>query len=234
MNLLDPQSLVGPAFTGLGFVVGVIVYWLEARRRNLATEGMTRILLFGAIGGVLIARLIERLVEGANLVGTFDPTSGGRTILGGVVGGWLAVEVAKRRMGIRTSTGPLWALALPAGEFFGRIGCYFNGCCFGKECDLPWAIYQHGALRHPTQIYMAVAALAIFAVVWKLRDRAPIFPIYLVLWSLGRFIIEFFRQPVEPHVGLSLAQKGCLAILALGVYLYAKEASHEQRATNHS
>lgn len=222
MSAIASSQILGTLFNAAGFAVGIALYWYEARRRNLATSGMTRILIAGAIGGVLIARIVERIAEGGSMITLFDPANGGRTIIGGVIGGWLAVEIAKRRMGIRVSTGPLWAVALPAGEAFGRIGCYFNGCCYGKQCDLPWAIQQHGALRHPTQIYLAVSAAAIFAVVWAMRDRTHIFPMYLVLWSTSRFMIEFFREPMTPTNGLSTAQYACLGILALGLYLYRK------------
>ena len=76
--------LLGSAFNAVGFAVGIALYWYEAKRRNLATNGMTQILVIGAIAGVLLARLIERLVEGSNLLGVFDLLGGGRTIIGGV------------------------------------------------------------------------------------------------------------------------------------------------------
>lgn len=219
---MSPSTL-GTLFNSLGFAVGIGLYWYEARRRNLATVGMTRILIIGAIAGVLIARVVERLAEGSNLIGALDPVNGGRTIIGGVLGGWLAVEIAKRRMGIKTSTGPLWAVALPAGEALGRVGCWFNGCCFGQKCDLPWALEQHGAMRHPTQLYLAASAAVIFCLVWCLRDKTKPFPLYLVLWSASRFIIEFFREPVTPTNGLTTAQYACAAIFAYGCYLFSKK-----------
>lgn len=206
-------SVLGTLFNGIGVAVGLLVYWFESRRRKLNTDGMAKVAIIGIICGILAARLIERIAEGANFGSMMNPLIGGRTILGGVLGGWIAVEVTKRRMGIRVSTGPLWALAMPIGEFFGRIGCYFNGCCFGKTCSLPWAIYQHGEMRHPTQLYMAGASLAIFVISWTLRDHPKVFPIYMILWAGSRFIIEFFREPAGKPALLSLAQIACLAII---------------------
>jgi phosphatidylglycerol:prolipoprotein diacylglycerol transferase len=220
--------IIGSLFNVLGYAIGGFLYWYEAKRRNLATDGIGRIVLIGAVVGVLLARLIERLAEGGNIASVIDPTFGGRTILGGVIGGWLAVEIAKRKMGIQTSTGPMWAVALPSGEFFGRIGCWFNGCCFGKVCTLPWAVHQHGQMRHPTQFYLAGSAAAIFAIVWWCRDRVRVFPLYLLLWSVSRFIIEFFREPVGQPNGLSTAQFACIGIFGLGLYLMLKP----ERGTN--
>ena len=214
--------VIGSLFNALGYAVGGLLFWHEAKRRKLATEGMARIVLIGAVAGVLLARLAERLAEGGSYASLLDPSNGGRTILGGVIGGWIAVEITKRRMGIRTSTGPLWAVALPAGEFFGRIGCWFNGCCFGKVCALPWAVNSHDAIRHPTQFYLAASAAAIFGVVWWGRDRVRVFPLYLVLWSASRFTIEFFRESVGHSNGINTAQIACLGIFAVGIYLFVK------------
>lgn len=215
--------VIGSLFNALGYAVGALLYWHEAKRRNLATDGMGRIVLIGAVAGVLLARLVERISEGGQLVSFLDPSSGGRTILGGVIGGWLAVEITKRRMGIKTSTGPMWAVALPAGEFFGRIGCWFNGCCFGRVCSLPWGVHQHDAVRHPTQFYLAGSAAIIFGIVWWARDRTRVFPLYLLLWSVSRFIIEFFREPVgRTSGGINPAQLACIALFLVGCYLYWK------------
>lgn len=222
--------VIGSLFNALGYAVGGFLYWHEAKRRKLATEGMARIVLIGAVAGVLLARLAERLAEGGSYASLLDPSNGGRTILGGVIGGWIAVEITKRRMGIRTSTGPLWAVALPAGEFFGRIGCWFNGCCFGKICALPWAVNSHNAMRHPTQFYLAASAAAIFGIIWWRRDKPKLFPLYLVLWSASRFIIEFFREPVKPTNGINPAQIACLALFFVGCYLGAKP--NPQEVTN--
>ncbi len=214
--------VIGSIFNALGYAVGAFLYWHEAKRRKLATDGMSRIVLIGAVAGVLLARLVERVAEGGHFITMLDPSSGGRTILGGVIGGWIAVEIAKRKMGIRTSTGPLWAVALPAGEFFGRIGCWFNGCCFGKVCTLPWAVHSHEAMRHPTQFYLAASAALIFGVVWWGRDRVRVFPLYLVLWSASRFIIEFFRESVGHTNRFNTAQIACLALFVVGIYLFFK------------
>ena len=214
---------LGTLFNSLGFVVGIALYWHEAKRLKLATAGMTRLMIVGAVCGILVARIVERMAEHSSMSTLFDPTNGGRTIIGGVIGGWLFVEIAKRRMGIVRSTGPLWAVSLPAGEAFGRIGCWFNGCCFGKKSSVPWAVWRHDAFRHPTQFYMAGSAAAIFGIVWMLRDKAPVFPIYLVLWAGSRFVIEFFREPVGVSAGLSAAQFACLGSLVIAFAMLVRQ-----------
>jgi phosphatidylglycerol---prolipoprotein diacylglyceryl transferase len=213
---------LGTLFTALGFLVGGLVFWLAARERRLATNGMTRVVLIGVTAGVVGAKLSQVAIAGS-WEALLDPRTGGRALLGGVIFGWLGVELAKRQMGIRRSTGDMFALALPAGEAIGRIGCHFNGCCYGAACDLPWAIDQHGALRHPSQLYSAVAAAALFGVLLGVRKRltheGDLFKLYLAGFAALRFVLEFFRYHESTTLGLSLMQWLCLEILvSLGIW----------------
>jgi phosphatidylglycerol:prolipoprotein diacylglycerol transferase len=230
---------LGSFFTALGYVAGILIFLLEARRRHLATEGMRRIALAGLCGGVLGAKLTEWGLAhwhafAAHPAALLDPRLGGRTIIGGLLAGWLAVEIAKRRLGIRRSTGDLFALALPAGEAIGRVGCYFNGCCYGTPSHVPWAVYQHGAWRHPTQLYAALIAAALFGTLYALRDRLPhagdLFRLYLVLYGAGRFGLEFLRERNLAFGGLSLAQWACLEIAVVAA-LALVVSGHRIRAT---
>ncbi len=218
---------LGFFFTTLAYLIGALVFYLAARRRRLATEGMAYVALAGFCGGVIGAKLTEwALVHWTTVAAhpgaLFDPRLGGRTLIGGVIVGWICVEVVKWRMGIRRSTGDLFALALPAGEAIGRVGCFFNGCCFGIPCEphaVNWAVYQHGAYRHPAQLYSSLVALVIFGVLLALRDRMPregdLFRLYLVLFGLSRFALEFLRVRSLSFGGLSIAQWVCLELAVL-------------------
>ena len=203
---------LGSFFTALGFFVGIAVYWWRAKEMRLDTSGTLSIMLVGAVFGVLVARVVERVVEGGSFVTVLNPLYGGRTILGGVIGGLVAVEIAKRRMGVRYSTGPRWALAIPAGEFFGRIGCYFNGCCGGRAC----APGLFGGGHYPTQAMMAGSALVLFGVLFWKRSQWPVWPLFLMGWGLSRFVIEFFRESASGP-GVSVAQWACLGVMGYGV-----------------
>jgi len=116
--------------------------------------------------------------------------------------------------------GDLFAPALAAGEAVGRIGCFLNGCCYGQPTRVPWACYQHDALRHPTQLYTMAWCLAMFVLLWRWRDRLPregdLFRRYLVMWGLGRFVIEFWRDSGTMAMGLSAAQWTGLGVAVVG------------------
>lgn len=194
MKQAEINSLIGLGFNIAGYGVGLMVYLAEAKRRKMNTSMTTEVALIGVLAGIALATAAQWVYFfflPSQAPGGF---AAGRTIVGGVLGGWIAVEIAKKRLGITQSTGPLWALALPAGETVGRIGCWFHGCCHGKVCDLPWAIEQHGALRHPTQIYLSLAALASFCILWMLKDKEGLFFWAVLLWSVSRIIIEPLRE----------------------------------------
>ena len=212
---------LGLAFTALGYLTGALVFFWAAREKGVATDGMGRLAAIGFFGGILGAKLTQLLFEGwpwrVPAATILDPSVGGRALLGGLVVGWVCVEVAKRRLGIQRSTGDLFALALPAGEAVGRIGCYFNGCCYGSECELPWAVWQHDAFRHPAQLYSAVVAGGIFfalAAVRKTVSPGELFRWYLLLFGVTRFALEFLRYRESLWWGLSPMQWFCIELAA--------------------
>jgi len=83
------------------------------------------------------------------------------------------------------------------GHAIGRIGCFLTGCCFGKQCDLPWKIYSNGNYVHPVQLYEAISLiiLGFLCLRWIFKNKSnfQIITNYILLYSTARFIIEFFR-----------------------------------------
>ena len=224
---MTPNPTAGFLLHFAGGAVIVLVYRRWQRARGFSTEGM-RLVFLSALAGALIGAAVLQYASDAD-AWLFWRRSlhehllhlllGGRTWLGALLGGYLGVELAKRPLGIARSTGDGFALALPLGEAVGRLGCFFGGCCYGRPTTLPWAVWQHAAWRHPTQLYSAAVALALFALMWRLRDRLPregdLFKLYLFLYAAARFGLEFFRDhgPHEPL--LSPAQWLCLAAMAV-------------------
>lgn len=210
----------GEVVTGLAFVVGLGVFFWAARQRRLVTTGIGWLVLWGLVGGLVGAKVTQLVAQGWYTLP--DPRMGGRALLGGVIGGWVAVEIAKRIMGISRSTGDLFALGLASGEAVGRVGCFLNGCCYGSVCDLPWAVHQHGADRHPVQIYSAIVSAAIFSVLLvqfrRGGNEGRVFRLYLILWACSRFLLEFVRFRETVFYGLSPMQWLCLEIVvSLGI-----------------
>ena len=153
------------------------------------------------------------------------PLSDGKTILWGLAGGYVGIELAKRIVGQRVATGDAWVVPVAAAVGVGRWGCFGWGCCFGRPTDLPWAVGfsmlpDGGAVgRHPTQLYesgfhltfAAVAFLAIrrrrFADRWMMA--------YLIAYAVYRFISEFWRTEPVWYRGCTFYQASAVVLAAV-------------------
>jgi prolipoprotein diacylglyceryltransferase len=143
--------------------------------------------------------------------------SDGKTLLAGMAGGYLAVEVAKKMLGVRAKTGDAIAFPLAVCVAVGRWGCFVNGCCFGTETHAPWAIdFGDGVHRHPTQVYESLFHLAMSLVLWHVARRGLLrwqrLKFYLIAYCAFRFATEFIRPEPQVSGGLTAYQWGAIAM----------------------
>jgi phosphatidylglycerol:prolipoprotein diacylglycerol transferase len=171
--------------------------------------------LLGAVGGSLALEVPADVlgwtagVDGSPIVSRL----GGRTVLGGLLGGWLAVEAVKPALGVRVATGDGFAAPLAVALAFGRLGCLSVGCCAGRL--LP------GGGRWPVQ---AVEALfhGAAAVVLVLLHRRGAFPGrllagYVVAYAVVRFALEAVRANPVVLGGLTYYQVLTFPLLGMGL-----------------
>jgi phosphatidylglycerol:prolipoprotein diacylglycerol transferase len=202
------------------------------------------LLAAAALGALLGSRLLG-VLEHAPQLGLHWQlflAPGGKTIVGGLLGGWLFVELAKRLLHIHTRTGDPLAIPLCLGIAIGRIGCFFTGLAddtYGKPSHLPWAVnFGDGIPRHPTQLYelFFLFALAAFLHWRSLRPHAPgtLFRQFLTAYLLWRVLIDFLKpQPVI--AGLNLIQWSCLAgLIALALTHIRQRQRHTTAHPSHS
>jgi prolipoprotein diacylglyceryl transferase len=164
---------------------------------------------------------------------------GGLVFYGGLIGASLACILFVRLKKI-----PLWKLAdvlapsIPLGYVFGRIGCLMNGCCYGKVCDLPWAIRYpaghethpfNGAATavHPSQVYDSILSLGLYiGLAWLYRRKkfdGQVFAAYLMCYAVTRSFVETFRGDyTEAHLygPLTPAHLISIGILVAGAGLF--------------
>lgn len=240
-----------PVFEALGYVVGYLVFRRErVRYGDFMPEGQRWTVLAAAAIGALVGCRVLGLAEqwpvvveawrsGAFLKLLFSP--GGKTVVGGLLGGWLGVEITKKFSGIHRRTGDLFVLPLCVGIAIGRVGCLISGLAddtYGKPTGLPWAVdFGDGIGRHPVQAY-EIVFLILIAVLLGRADKWPEgarFRVFLASYLAWRLSIDFLKPQPVIH-GLDVIQWASfagLSVLALswGLDLQGKrKGSHEQAA----
>jgi phosphatidylglycerol:prolipoprotein diacylglycerol transferase len=229
----------------LAFIVGTLIGEREARRKGFPPGTVYDLLSFMLIAVVIGARLYYVIFSDLSwfITHPFEIIAiwkGGLSLHGGMIGGLIAGIWYCRKRGL-----PVWkfsdVLAPSAiiGQAIGRIGCTLNGCCYGKETDLPWGLVYSdphssaplGIPLHPTQIYEIILSLILFAGIWYSRKKVSfdgqMFLTYIMGYGIIRFFLEFFRGdslllfnliPV-PH-----AMSTVVFLTGLILYIYRKKS----------
>ncbi len=243
---------------GVLVAVGILLGLYTASRRSaldrLPRESVADLGTLLILGSLLGARLLyvatfwKTDFAGQPWSKIFAIRDGGLVFYGGLIGGSLAAigYCAWKKL-------PLWRVAdtlapsIALGHVFGRIGCLMTGCCFGKACELPWAIQfpaqsqawnhqvalgkiletQPALPVHPTQIYEAGLNLALYVgLAWLYRRKkfdGQVFATYLLGYAVLRAFVESFRGDYPANqitAGLTPAQMVSLGILVAGVLVW--------------
>ena len=234
---------------GLGFLAAVFAGSYLAKRRNLSDGDFVNIAIYVLIIGFLGGKLLHIIVEFKTLLTDPMAVLGseGFVVYGGIITGIATIYVYCRIKNLKfLEYIDLFATVVPLNQAFGRIGCLLAGCCYGRETDSHFSlIFPEGCIAPagvglvPTQPIMAVGNFLIFVVLLILylmscpqkcegADAVQKFryvpgvatALYLIMYSIGRFVIEFFRDDYRGAVGpLSTSQFISIFILIGGVVL---------------
>ncbi len=202
-------------FVALGFMTALWVANRRAQRRGIQPELVSDLFFLILASSLIGARFFYVILNFSEFrndpLEVFKIWNGGLVFYGGFLFALVAALVFVRRRSIDLwETADVLAPPIAIGHAIGRIGCLFAGCCYGKVCDLPWAIEFHNldslAPRevplHPTQIYSIFANLLIFIVLILMEGRATgqgrgfkgrTFWTYILLYGTARSLIETFR-----------------------------------------
>jgi phosphatidylglycerol:prolipoprotein diacylglycerol transferase len=223
----------------LAFVAGL---WTASRRalsQGVPSENILDLGTWLIIGIIVGARALyvisywhEQFAE-QPWTEVFKVWRGGLVFYGGLIGASVAcILFARIKKLPMLKLGDIMAPSIPLGSAFGRVGCLLNGCCYGRECRLPWAIhfpyphptYPHGV--HPTEVYDSLLNLAFYGLLaWAFRRKkfdGQIFAIYLVGYALLRSFVEMFRGDYpQYYLGgwATPAQVVSIGTLAVGLAL---------------
>ena len=182
-------------------------------------------IILGAVIGALIGSRLVGFLE--NPMVTFSKVDiiqllNTKTIMGGLFGGLLCVELAKKIIGEKTSSGDLFTFPIIVGIFIGRVGCFLSGInefTYGKETDFFFGIdLGDGLKRHPLALYELVFLALLFVFLkyiqkQKQLENGLLFQYFMISYFSFRFILEFLKPNTFFIIGLSSIQILCLICL---------------------
>ncbi len=228
-------------FLALGVLAGI---WTASRRCVLDKLQPAVIIDLAPwlVGGVIVgARALyvatywKSQFAGQPFWQIFNLRSGGLVFYGGLIG-----AVVTTYLYLHFKRLPTWKVAdalapsIALGHALGRVGCLMFGCCYGRICELPWAIHfpigheSHPNGVHPTQIYESMLNFGLYlALAWLYRRKkfdGHVFGVYLVSYAIIRSFVELFRgdyDPAQYHLGgwFTPAHFVSIGILSVGLFL---------------
>jgi phosphatidylglycerol:prolipoprotein diacylglycerol transferase len=222
----------------LGFLAGLTVARRLARRAGLDPDKVTNLAVYCALAGIAGAKLFMFLFDFRDYVNnpgqifSMDTLQAAGVFHGGFIVAFIVALLYVRKQHLPAF--PMmdaFAPGVALGQAIGRLGCFAAGCCWGKECSLPWGVRFRSNFAspvpldktlHPVQLYESAADLIIFGILYRQFKRehrdGKIIGLYLVLYSTARFLIEFYRVHEQALAGpFSLTQWIALGLLVLGV-----------------
>ena len=222
--------------------ISAIIYVRKAAKKfdisPIIIENLAFYLMVGVIiGGRLLYAIFHWQQYENDLLGIIRIWEGGMMFFGGFIGAIFAGFIYLRRQKLSVlKLADIIAPAIALGEFFTRIGCFLNGCCFGTPSTLPWAIKfpshcvagsspVHEFSLHPTQIFSSLFGLALFFFLHrklrKTHTTGEVFAFYLIFSGLFRFGIDFIRYYENP-ANFWINQIIALAVALGGIVIYRK------------
>ena len=221
----------------IAVLTGVFYAWREAKKEGIDEDKYFDFVIWVIIVGIIGARVVFVLANNPLFYLTHPLEilkiwHGGLAFFGIVIFGFLFTYFYWRRFGLFYKILDIAAPALALGFGIGRIGCFLNGCCYGKPTSVPWAVVFHdpasfgpiGIPIHPTQLYLSASGFIAFFILNKVKKRIKVegglFVLFLVLYSIWTFIIEFFRGDHMPIFGLTNGQWSVFPILLFAYLFY--------------
>tara|TARA_S200000501_G_scaffold84593_1_gene77176 strand:+ start:865 stop:1647 length:783 start_codon:yes stop_codon:yes gene_type:complete len=256
INNFDPVAFeifsLGIRWYSLSYIFGILLGWLLCKKIfikdknfNEKFDDFITYLIIGIIVGGRLGYIIFYNIDYylKNLFDIFKVWEGGMSFHGGLIGVILATIIFAKKNGQNSFLYlDLVAIVTPIGIFFGRLANFINSELYGTPSEVPWAIIFikiDNLARHPSQLYEAILeGIILFIILLYFREKnylkkpGLISAIFLILYSVFRFIVEFFRVPDE-QIGylifnLSMGQIISLLFIIFGIILFYFKNENKQ------
>ncbi|TFI53067.1 diacylglyceryl transferase [Mastigocladus laminosus UU774] len=212
-------------FESIAYTVALRLVLRNVRKDIITPPQRTSIIVGGMLGALVGAKALVLLQH----IDLFWQNSQlflllllqGKTVVGALLGAVIGVEITKKIIGVKHSTGDVFVYPLILGTAIGRIGCFLTGLSdrtYGIATKLPWGVdFGDRILRHPTQLY-EIIFLIILIIFIRLRSRyqyqeGDLFKFYLVCYLSFRFLIDFIKPDFHIFLGMSAIQIACLCAI---------------------
>ncbi len=258
INNFDPVAIeifsIEIRWYSLAYIIGILAGWFLSKKVFISDpkfnekfdDYITYIILGIIIGGRLGYILIYNFeYYSNNLIDIFKIWEGGMSFHGGLIGViMVSIWFAKKNNHDPYQYLDIISLVAPIGIFFGRVSNFINSELYGYETSMPWGvkfIQIDNLSRHPSQLYEAFfEGVILFIILIHFRNRGflkrpgYISGLFLIFYSIFRFILEFFRVPDEQlgyiFFDLSMGQIISFIFLLIGIYLVIKKNEIEKKS----
>lgn len=237
IDLFGKTFLLHPFMEGLGMFMGMRYYQL-LKWKDKESLGHTNSLLIviaaalGALIGSHVIGSLERPEELFSAISKWRYIWLNNTIVGGLAGGLVGVELMKKIMRKKESTGDRMVFPLIVAIMIGRVGCFYTGIyeqTYGLPTDCPLGMYLgDGYRRHPVALYEIVFLVILFISLhwfkWRFAYRNGIlFQLFMFSYFSFRFLLDFIKPRSIILAGISTIQLTCLVVIIYYIYLLNKE-----------
>jgi len=221
----------------LAFLIGGWYFIWAGKQKGIKADFIYELIIYVAIAAIIGGKLAYVLISwgyyAVHPLEIWQFWKPGLSFYGGLILGLgvTIIYIWRKKLPL-TKIMDVGAPSIALGYAVARIGCFLNGCCAGHHTTLPWGVDFGDGPRHPTQLYASGASLIIFLILHR-QEKSRSFEgylmlLYIVLYAVYRFIIEFFRESPLVTSWLTLGQLVSIivGITALSAFLYLRSKKY--------
>lgn len=228
-------------FETLAYFIGFRVYLYTRNKGRIPLDKAIWVVVGATLGAAIGSKVLywfEDPVKTVEYWNNFVYLAEGKTIVGGLIGGLIGVETAKKLIGWTRSTGDDFVLPLAVGMMIGRIGCFLTGLddhTYGVPTSWITGVdFGDGVKRHPTQLYEICFLLLLVVVLFYLKRKqlgweGLLFQLFMLCYLIFRFMIDFIKPTPHPYWILNNIQLASLLGILYYIWLVSKKQSDKRR-----